>query len=103
MQDWPLEVADADRIGEFLILYEQGNLSSDDRFALMALVVASFDDWLSAGGTNGSVLRRIQEHLTAEISLHEPTIHYWCQFDESDPESLFWATPFMRKIWEQCS
>jgi hypothetical protein len=99
MQDWEHECADANRLAEFLTLYELGGLSDDDRFALMALIISSFDHWLREGGTDDAVSQRIRRHLLANFNLHEWTIHYWCLSDESDPDNVFHATPFMREIW----
>lgn len=101
MQDWEHESADAHRLGEFLALYEGGGLSDDDRFALMALIVSSFDEWLREGGADEVVSKRIRRHLLANFNLHEWTIHYWCRSDESDPDNVFHVTPFMREIWNQ--
>jgi len=99
MQDWDIESADPRRLGEFLDLYETEPLPEDDKFALMALIVASFDDWLGDGGTDGTVVARIREHLDREFALHEATVHYWCLFDEPDPAECFIVTPFLREIW----
>lgn len=100
MQDWEIQCADAHRIAEFLDLYERGSLSSDDhRFALMSLIVASFDDWISDGGTDDQLLQRVRRCLVADFSLHEATIYYWCLWDV---EKVFPTTPFMREIWRQC-
>lgn len=43
MQDPEVEWADADRIDEFLAAYEQRELSDDERFALMELLLNSFE------------------------------------------------------------
>ena len=101
MQDWEHECADSNRLGEFLDLYERGGLSDDDRFALMALIVSSFDDWLRAGGKDDAVLQRVRRHLVEDLGLHERTIHYWCLLEESDVDNVFHVTPFMREIWRQ--
>jgi hypothetical protein len=42
MQDWPLEVADADRIEEFLFHYG-GEQNPERRIGIAALIVASLD------------------------------------------------------------
>jgi len=101
MQDWEHECADAHRLGDFLALYERGGLGDDDRFALMALIVSSFDEWLREGRADEAVSQRIQRYLLADFNLHEWTIHYWCLSDESDLDNVFHATPFMREIWRQ--
>ena len=101
MQDWELQCADSHRIREFLDLYEHGNLSDDDRFALMSLIVASCDDWISDAGTDEQVLQRVRRCLVAGFSLHEATIFYWCLLSETDLDNVFSITPFMREIWRQ--
>lgn len=103
-QDWELIYGDSRRLGEFLDLYEYGALCEDDRFALMALIVSSFDEWLALGGTDASVIERVRRHLVADFGLHESTIHYWCAMDEPEPpnlERVFHVTGFMREIWKQ--
>lgn len=101
MQDWDILNADPRRLGEFLDLYETESLTEDDKFALMALIVASFDDWLGDGGTDEAVLTRIQRHLVSEFTQHEATVHYWCLFDEPDPAECFVVTQFMRDVWRR--
>jgi hypothetical protein len=98
-QDWELVYADANRVGEFLDLYEDESLTEDDRFALMALIVASFDDLLTAGRANKAISDRFRHCLSTDFCLHKATIHYWCLLDESDANKVFRATPFMREIW----
>jgi hypothetical protein len=101
MQDWQYVCGDSHRLGEFLDVYERGGLSDDDRFALMALIVSSLDDWIQAGGTDAAVLERVRRHLVADLDLHEYTVHYWCVLEELDLENVFHVTPFMREIWSQ--
>ena len=86
---------------EFLDLYEQGGLNDDDRFTLMALIVSSFDDWLSGGGTDEALSQRLRQHLVNNFTLHAATIRYWSQLVEPDLDNVFSATPFMREIWKQ--
>src|SRR5690242_17845735 len=88
MQDWEHQCADTHRLGEFLDLYEGGGLSDDDRFALMALIVSSFDDWLQAGGADDVLIQRVRRHLVGDFGLHERTIHYWSLLEESDGDNI---------------
>ena len=99
MQDWDLQCAAPHRIGEFLDLYERGSLSGEDQFALMSLIVASFDAWISKGGTDEQVLQRVRRCLIADFRLHEPTIYCWCLLSEKELDCVFSITPFMREIW----
>lgn len=98
-QDWEIENSDSGRIEEFLTLYEQLDLNDDDRFALMALIVASFDDCLLEDKATDSVKKRVREYLVRDWKLHNSTIHYWCVEGESDPEFMFRTTAFMRDVW----
>lgn len=102
---WELECADQSRVGEFLDCYERREeWSEDDRFALMALIVSSYDDALAAKETENDWETRIRGHLQADFALHEWTIYYWCAWDpeaEEDPERGFSVTPLMREIWQK--
>lgn len=44
MQDWEYEVADANRVAEFLVAYYSGELSEDEKFTLMAMLLQSSCD-----------------------------------------------------------
>ncbi|MCD6051245.1 MAG: hypothetical protein K0Q55_2648 [Verrucomicrobia bacterium] len=102
MQDWAVQCADAQRVEEFLQLYEQGgDLTEDDRFALMALIVASFDDWLWDQPGENRLSPRLRQHLASGFHLHQTTVHYWSLLDEPDPANAFQVTPLMREIWQQ--
>ena len=100
-QDWKFVHADALRVEEFMEMYGHSDFNEDDRFALMALIVASFDEWLGANHLSEEVMQRIQQLVIADHALHEFTVHYWCVWDEPDPENFFRATPFMRTIWKK--
>jgi hypothetical protein len=96
-QDWDIGLADPQRIAEFLDLYEGGTLSEVERFALMELVVASFDELLGLTGAVGQIWRRIRSHLMRERTLHEATIEYW-SCDEPDSGGGFLVTPYIRQL-----
>lgn len=99
-QDWEIVNANSERVEDFLSLYQREDLCDDDRFALMSLIVASFDECLLVGKANESLTLRIREYLVRDSKLHEPTIQYWRVEGESDPEFMFRATPFIREIWK---
>jgi hypothetical protein len=40
-QDWDIEMADSNRINDFLEFYQQNNLSADKKVAMMSLILAS--------------------------------------------------------------
>src|SRR5438876_493 len=76
-QDWEIETADAARVGEFLDAYEAGGLDDDERFALMAMIVASYDDRLSESRPRDYLpWQRIRRHLWERFDLHGFTVQY---------------------------
>lgn len=99
MQDWEYEVADSERIGEFLDAYLSEPLTADERFVLMEIIVQSSEDHpapLSAQPRWGEVV----ESLRANVALHATTISYWACVDEpSQPlEELWRVTQAMREL-----
>jgi hypothetical protein len=101
--DWEVECADVTRIEEFIGLYERTDLSEEDRFALMALIVCSFDHWLRDGGADETIVQQLRRQLLGDFNLHRSTVHYWCLPEEPDLDNGFCATPFMREIWKEAT
>jgi hypothetical protein len=86
-QDWELEVTDASRIGEFCRYYEESALTIEEKFALMALIVASFDDYLQATPSkqhDPSFEAWIERLLRENFVLHSYTVEYWSVLDAED-------------------
>jgi hypothetical protein len=90
-QDWEIMVADAPRVGEFLDTYERQPLDDDERFTLMELIVASYDDLLRDGGdADGRLWERPRRHLLGGFDLHGYTVQYWSLPDEDeDPDHVY--------------
>jgi hypothetical protein len=98
-QDWDIEAADAYRVAEFLDYYDSHQLNDDERFALMSLVVASYDDRLPSG-QDGGLEGRIVARLQAKFGVLNYLVQYWALPDEDDPENTFKFTPIARRIME---
>jgi hypothetical protein len=99
-QDWELEAADPRRVGEFLDRYDAGGLDDDERFALMSLIIASFDELL-ASGRDKSLQDRIVEHLSREFDVLNALVQYWALPDATDEEAAengFGFTPVARQV-----
>lgn len=76
MQDWPWEVADSERIDEFLGAYIRGGLPDDERFVLGEMLLQSFTD-LGADALNDPRWDVVLELLDTNIDLHISTVWYW--------------------------
>lgn len=96
-QDWEYIVADKSRILEFLSFYENQNLDEEEKFALMIIIIASFNDLIEDGENNSDVWVRIEQTLKQDMLLHENTIEYWALMGEN-LEDCFAITPHMRRI-----
>jgi len=99
-QDWPIEVADADRIAEFLDIYEQGALDADERYHLMELIVASLEAQMQECELAPALVARFRKHFMNSFELHRDTAAYWADIDNREG-GHFALTPLMRHLWEE--
>ncbi len=100
MQDWEWEVADPDRIDEFLAAYESGELSDDERFSLMEILLQSFEDVPSPLAGNRA-WARVLGHLERSIGLHAHSVWYWSDLESKGLDNSWRVTPFLREILER--
>ncbi|MBP1967147.1 hypothetical protein [Paenibacillus aceris] len=96
-QDWEYESADSSRVNEFVSFYESAELNPSEKFALMSLIISSFDDAVTEGKIEDGIWEKIKGHLISDIDLNRKTILYWSLVDE-EIDNCFSCTPFMREI-----
>jgi hypothetical protein len=93
MQDWPLEVADANRIEEFIDFYEAEE-SVDFRQLLAELITFSIEELFDHAPPSETVLRRAASVLRE----HDDILTYWsCEGAVSSDEQSR-ITPWVRTI-----
>ncbi|MFT9820043.1 hypothetical protein [Lysinibacillus sp. NPDC056185] len=97
-QDWEYEVSDSSRITEFLYAYENIELNKDEKFALMIIIISSFNDAMVEGKAEENSVILIRYHLLQDNSIHKNTIYYWSMLDEDDLENWHAVPSFMREI-----
>lgn len=97
MQDWEWQVADPDRIDEFLAAYEHGGLSDDERFTLMEMLLQSFEDLGEALASDPRWPRTL-EILDRNLDLHAYTILYWSDLENENEEDSWRVTPYLRSL-----
>jgi hypothetical protein len=98
-QDWDIEMADPNRIDDFLKYFRTQSLLADEKFALMALIMASYEDFLNEQDVD--VDRRwkaIRQILQVEAALYSSLVSYWALSGESRSEDLFRITLLVREI-----
>ncbi|MFB9326415.1 hypothetical protein ACFFSY_10860 [Paenibacillus aurantiacus] len=96
-QDWEYEAANTSRIDEFLFFYENGQLERNEKFALMIVVISSFDDLLSEKGMEFTVWEQIKRILMSDSEIHMNTILYWSRVEE-ELEGSWEITSYMREV-----
>lgn len=97
-QDWEYEVSDSSKVSEFLQAYENIELNKEEKFALMIIIISSFNDAIVEGKAEESWANIIGYYLVKDVSIHKNTIYYWAMLDEDDLENCHAITPFMREI-----
>ena len=99
MQDWEIELADGQRLAEFIDAYYTLARDDDERFALMGLIVASSHDALDFYGLTSSQWQRVHDRLVADANLHASTIYFWCCTNATCDDKCFTLTSRMRRVW----
>ena len=107
MQDWEYEVADANRIDEFIAAYQSGQLDDGERFTLMEVIIQSFEDigdHLDTDPRWQTVINLLDTNikinlLDTNIKLHASTVWYWGNPEECDPEDCWSVTASINRIW----
>ena len=98
-QDWDLEMANSDRISDFLKFYKQNSLSVDKKIAIMSLILASYDDFLNENDLeNDDKWNEIKSVLKSERVIFNDLIDYWSLSSELEEDKFFRITPLIRQI-----
>ncbi|WP_422858146.1 hypothetical protein ACOKFD_11980 [Flagellimonas sp. S174] len=98
IQDWDLVNSNQNRIDDFLRAYQELD-DDDEKFVLMQLIVASFDDFQSEENFDFKLWNECSIVLEKEHSTHIHTISYWSlKENESDH---FFLSPFMEVIFRK--
>lgn len=91
MQDWEHRASDPNRIDEFWAAYESGELTDDEKFVLMEMIIASFECLAHKEPlTENSIWQAVQHTLDENIDLHISSVWDWSDWpgplEEFDPE-----------------
>ena len=97
-QDWEYEVANSNRVAEFLKAYGSIYLNSDEQSVLLKIIIASYNDAISEGAARPEDWELISRYLTQDRAIHEETIKYWALPEEVEIENCFPITPLIRKV-----
>lgn len=97
-QDWDIELADPTRIEEFVMLFKQDSgLDTEQKYALMALILASYEDALQGGQPLNGSWDYIKKTLKNDLT-YSDLIEYWSLPTENNEGNLFGITPYIRSL-----
>ncbi len=97
MQDWEVQVADSARIDEFLCAYESGELSEDERFVLMQIIIESCEI-LESDLKENPDWHRALALIEQEIDVHISSVWYRSCPGTDVPAEAWRVAPWMREI-----
>lgn len=98
-QDWDIEMADHNRIDEFIKFYKENKLCDDEKVAVMSLILSSYDDLLNENDLEiDDKWNEIKSILISEKIIFVDLIDYWALSNEVEEDNLFRITPFIRNI-----
>ncbi len=100
MQDRPYEVAEADKIDEYISHYEFIT-DEDKKFVLMLAIIQATEDHRNEKEIFLEYRETIKPLLEKDFHIHEYTIYQRCCFDNDNIDDCRDITPFMRKLWEE--
>jgi len=99
-QDWDLELADPNRITDFLNFIRDQNLSIEEKYAVMALVLSSYDDRLNynpVSVADNEIWYSITELLNQSPEIYSDLLNYWALWNNQREEYLFAITKLVRE------
>lgn len=79
MQDWEYEIADSNRVAEFIKEYDKPETTDKEKESLMEMIIDSTNDIFDKNNNveTEELLLLINERLIKSIDLHKGTLNYW--------------------------
>lgn len=100
-QDWEIELANSERVTEFISVYQEQKLLLEEKKALMSLIFASYDDYLNEKGIDKDDLwLKIVPLIELDRDLFEELLSYWSLAEENSSEYYFKITPLVRGFFK---
>jgi hypothetical protein len=93
MQDWPLEVANCDRVEEFISHYE-AERNPEHRLAIASLIVASLEEAFCLTTPSQKLLDRAAPIVRA----YPEIVEYWACPEVHTEDKMFHITLWIRKL-----
>lgn len=96
-QDWDLEFADFNRVSEFIDIVNKGLLTVVEKYAVVSLIFASYDDYLGVfNDYDENIWMEIVKILDKEPSFYYDLLDYWAMWESGNKKPPFLITPKVR-------
>ncbi len=103
-QDWEYEIASSELAIKTLTAYiNRDDLSEDERFTLMHVVLGSVNDFVIENAGEFPLFDEFKRVLKEDYLIHESTLEYWAAWELDDLEDAFEITPIIRSIIKDIS
>ncbi len=76
-QDWDIELADPDRVDEFVACFESHTSSEGEKHALMALILGSLEDLSNREEVSTELWIRVKRLLRADPGSYADLVKHW--------------------------
>jgi len=97
-QDWAIEFADLNRVEEFILVAQTQSLTSEEKFAIISLILASYDRLLdSTEEVENHLWPQIAQLLDDNFEISNDLLQYWAQWEDERDDNLFAITPMIRE------
>ena len=93
-QDWDLELADMNRVGEFIGYLADHALNDDEKRALMALIMSSLEDLSDEKTIPPDLWEQVKCHLQANPALYADVVAKWSGKEDDG----FAISPLVRSL-----
>jgi len=98
-QDWELEFANRLRLNEFIEVLKTERLSAKQRYAIISLILASYDEYLDYQKDNNcKIWKKISSILELDKSIYRDVLNYWALWDEISVDNKFNITHLVRSF-----
>lgn len=95
-QDWAVELADRFRLNEFINILSKMNFPFPIKYAIMSLILASYDDFIFFETDKNNFWKEIEKLLGIHNKEYLELLQYWALLHETDERNLFNITPIVR-------
>ncbi|TSJ44301.1 hypothetical protein FO440_09025 [Mucilaginibacter corticis] len=98
-QDWDIEFADSNRVHDFIKIAQHSSLSVSEKYAVISLILASYDDFLAVKeDTNQLLWSKITDLINPDREIYKDLLSYWARWDKEN-DDRFLITPLVRSTF----